>query len=118
MNKMLTTLALLLSLGSSVTAQDQESPMTKLHRDFPNAQMILPSIPAWRFNFDTNRWERDQETAPELEVPADEDLDSLIRALGVPYTHRAGGRRHKRSHHHVHHGRRVHHFKFNPATKD
>jgi len=101
MKEIVSTLILLSLLASSVNAQDQESPKEKLHRDFPNVQVIRPSLPAWHFNFDSHRWERDPglqlENVPAAHV--DIDMDLLSR---LPSKHRANRLRRKRTHHHIH----------------
>lgn len=117
MNKAAKTLVLTLSFVSLVIAQDQdrERRKTDVHRDFPNVQMILPSIPPWRFNFDTNRWEREQDRGAELALPDDDDdLLRALRALGTPHTRRVKGKTRKpRSR--QHHSRPRH--KANSATR-
>ena len=82
MKTIVASLALSLLFVSSANAQDQESPKEKLHRDFPQVQLILPSIPSWRFNFDRNRWERDsQPQIQEILPAAEDDIDELLIAL-------------------------------------
>src|ERR1700730_441522 len=70
MKRIVTTLILLLLLLSSISAQDQESTKGNLHRDFPNVQLIKPSIPPWHFNFDLDCWEQDHELPLAEAVPA------------------------------------------------
>jgi hypothetical protein len=103
MKTVVTTLILSLLLVSSVNAQDQESPKEKLHRDFPNVQVIRPSFPPWRFNFDSKTWERDESAAalPETAIDLTEILRLLsdLRLLSEPKPKRM---RHKRTRHHMH----------------
>ena len=60
MKKALALTILLLLPAWSVMAQDGQSPDSKLHRDFPGIELMRPSIPPWRYNFDRHRWERDK----------------------------------------------------------
>jgi len=53
------TFFLLLS-AFATKAQDGPSPDSKLHRDFPQTQLLRPSDPPWHYNFETRRWERDE----------------------------------------------------------
>jgi hypothetical protein len=100
MKRTVTPLILLL-LVSTVNAQDQELQKGNLHRDFPDVQLIRPSIPPWHFNFDLNRWEQDQ-AMPVVIPTVINHLDIDLRLL---YKHSAGAAkrlRHKRTHHHIH----------------
>ena len=92
-----TTVILLSLFAGSVNAQGQEDPRNKLHRDFPNVQMIRPSSPAWRFNFESKRWERDRGLLELLE-PAREIHPRDLRLL----KHGPRRLRHRRNSHHVH----------------
>jgi hypothetical protein len=103
MKGIVSTLILSSLLVSSVHAQDQESPREKLHRDFPNVQLIRPSFPPWRFNFESKTWERDESPA---ELPEDPiDLTENLRLLsGLPLLSKPKPKRirHMRTRHHIH----------------
>src|SRR5262245_14303343 len=70
---------LLLTMTTSVAAQNLERPGGDLGRDFPGVQMIRPSLPAWRFNFETNQWER----AESLPVIPDAVVTKVIAKKGI-----------------------------------
>jgi hypothetical protein len=94
----ITSIVLLPLLASSANAQNQESPKGNMHRDFPEVQLIIPSIPPWHFNFDLDRWERDESPQQLLELPlAHTDIDEPL-LLTLP----ARKLRHKRTPHHTH----------------
>ena len=93
----ITSIVLMSLLASSANAQNQESPKGNMHRDFPKVQLIIPSIPPWHFNFDLDRWERNESPQQLLELPlAHTDIEPLL--LTLP----ARKLRHKRTPHHMH----------------
>jgi len=44
---------------TSAMAQDQKAPEGDMTRNFPQAQLIRPTIPPQHYNFELHRWERD-----------------------------------------------------------
>jgi hypothetical protein len=101
MKRIGTPLILLLLLVSSVNAQGQESPKGNLHRDFPNAQLIIPSIPPWHFNFDSNRWEQGYELTPSGKKILAAFRSTIQDQLRLFSKHKAK-RLQKRTPHHMH----------------
>jgi hypothetical protein len=60
-----------------------ESPWAKMHRDFPTAQVIRPTLPPSHFNFDLNCWELDDgwDELAEADPSAHSDLDRRLFEL-------------------------------------
>src|SRR5258705_8867553 len=76
MKKRATIFALLLLIVSPVKAQHQQSSKQNPKRDFPDLQLITPSIPPQHYNFELRRWEREK-LFDMPEVPA------IIRATPI-----------------------------------
>jgi hypothetical protein len=79
-----------------------ESPWAKMHRDFPTAQVIRPTLPPSHFNFDSNRWELDDggDELVESDPAPHSDLDRRLFEL-LP-AHPAKRLRHRRTTRRVH----------------
>ena len=92
------TVILVFLFAGLVNAQGQEDPRDKLHRDFPNVQMIRPSSPAWFFNFESKRWERERTW---LDLPAGPARIIRPRDLRL-LKHGPKRLRNRRNSHHVH----------------
>ena len=76
MKKRATIFALLLLIVSPAKAQHQQSLKQNAKRDFPDLQLIRPSIPPQHYNFELRRWEREK-LFDMPEVPA------IIRATPI-----------------------------------
>lgn len=101
MKTAIATLALSLTAGLLATAQGQENPGARLHRDFPNVQVIRPSFPPWSFNYDSKRWEREQGLALPALVDR-QNLDLLSLTPRPLPEHRARRLHYRRARHHSH----------------
>jgi len=96
-----------------VSAQDGKKPDSKPDRDFPGLQLMRPSLPPWRYNLETHRWERDRNSSDILlteEIPSRGGVDMNLmrrstefRSTAMLATHRRHGRSslRKRSHHSI-----------------
>jgi hypothetical protein len=76
--------------------------------------MILPSDPPWRYNFDSNRSERDQSHTPVFPASADDNLN-LIRDLQLLLPQRPQVGRRLKTHRGRHHVRPRHNQLTNSA---
>src|SRR5260370_20877722 len=101
MKTVVAALILLWLFVSSANAQGQQSPREKLHRDFPNVQVIRPSLPPSRFNFESKRWERDYGLTQLEVVPAARTNIDLFDLRLLP-KQKARILRRKRTRHHIH----------------
>jgi hypothetical protein len=92
---------ILILLVFSIKAQGQEPPKGDKKRDFPEMQLIRPSIPPQRYNFELHCWEKDPEwTDPPVDVTTTKIAPSLLLEklkAGKAKRHRPK----KRSNHHV-----------------
>jgi hypothetical protein len=88
-----------------------ENPLARMHKSFPTAQLIRPSLPPSHFNFESNRWERDEGEHLQAEAGLHEDPlgAKLLSALRAEQPKRARHKRsrHKRRRHRIHHKRKT-----------
>ena len=81
MKKALALTILLLLPAFPAKAQDGPSPDSKLHRDFPQTQLIRPTYPLLRYNFNTGTWEPDKSFEQRIDAALITKLDALAKEM-------------------------------------
>ncbi len=101
------SLVLTLLLVAPAGAQDQRAPEGNIKRDFPQVQLIRPTIPPQYYNFALHRWEHQ---ADSMGIEVETKTQELSDVLAAPKPREGKGkvqRRNRTSNKHMHRSRRA-----------